>query len=98
MLLLLQFLRTASQEGPYADTVPFKLSVLGWFLLVGGPLSTVLEAVSGDYLRSTLAADTRSDWLAAFPGWAVVAGIAALTFAQILRVGVRMREDLEGTV
>jgi hypothetical protein len=102
LFLLLRFLRTASQEGPYAATVPFKLSALGWLLLVGGPLSTLLEAVSRSYLLSTLVADNRSDWFtewqAAFPGWSVVAGIAALTFAQILRVGVRMREDLEGTV
>jgi hypothetical protein len=102
LFLLLRFLRTASQEGAYAATVPFKLSALGWFLLVGGPLSTLLEAVSRSYLRSTLAVDTPSDWftewLGSLPDWSVVAGIAALTFAQILRVGVRMREDLEGTV
>ncbi|MEU6644240.1 hypothetical protein ABZ863_17015 [Saccharomonospora sp. NPDC046836] len=103
LFLLLRFLRTASQEGPYAATVPGRLSALGWFVLIGGPVSELLFAVSQHFLRSSLISGvSSSDWLAewreAFPWWSIATGVAALTFAHILRVGVRMHEDLEGTI
>ncbi|MFD8497471.1 hypothetical protein [Amycolatopsis sp. NPDC059657] len=102
LFLVLRFLRTASREGPYAATVPGKLSAAGWFVLIGGPVSGLLAALSLSYLRSTMLADAKQDWftewMAVFPGWAVAVGVAALTFAYILRIGVEMREDLEGTV
>jgi hypothetical protein len=101
--LLLRFLRTASQEGPYAATVPGRLSTLGWFVLIGGPVCELLFAVSRHFLRSSLISGVPSsgwltDWQAAFPWWSIATGVAALTFAYILRIGVRMREDLEGTI
>ncbi|RJQ90026.1 DUF2975 domain-containing protein [Amycolatopsis panacis] len=102
LFLVLRFLRTASREGPYAAAVPGRLSAAGWFVLIGGPLSGLLATLSQAYLRSTMLADARpgwfGEWMNAFPGWAVGTGVAALTFAYILRIGVGMREDLEGTV
>jgi hypothetical protein len=103
LVLLLRFLRAASQEGPYADTVPGTLAALGWLVLVGAPVSGLLVAVSRQVLRGSLTAGVPStswyaDWWAAFPWWSTATGIAALTFAHILRIGVRMREDLEGTI
>lgn len=103
LVLLLRFLRTAAQEGPYADEVPGRLSVLGWFVLAGGAVSTLLFVLSQHFLRISLLGGVSSmDWLGRwgtiFPWWSIAAGIAALTFAYILRIGVRMREDLEGTI
>lgn len=103
LYLLLRFLRTASQEGPYAATVPGRLSALGWFVLIGGPVSELLFAVSRHFLRSSLisgvpSSDWLAEWRAAFPWWSMAAGAAALTFAYILRIGARMHEDLEGTI
>jgi hypothetical protein len=101
LVLLLRFLRTAAQEGPYATTVPGKLSVLGWFVLAGGPISTLLFALSQHFLRTSLLVGlSSSDWLTrwTFPWWPVATGAAALTFAHIMRIGVRMREELEGTI
>lgn len=103
LYLLLRFLRTASQEGPYAATVPGRLAALGWFVLVGGPVSELLFAVSRHFLRTSLisgvpSADWLSQWLATFPWWSTAAGVAALAFAHILRIGARMNEDLEGTI
>ncbi len=103
LLLLLGFLSTASREGPYADSVPRKLAALGWFVLIGGPLSAVLAAISAQSLRHSLIDQPRSqDWTASWqtviPWWTIAAGVTALTFAHILRIGTRMREDLEGTV
>jgi hypothetical protein len=103
LYLLLRFLRTSSQEGPYVATVPGRLSALGWFVLVGGPVSELLFAVSRYFLRSSMMSGVPSsgwltEWRAAFPWWAIACGVAALTFAYILRIGVRMHEDLQGTV
>lgn len=100
LALLLRFLRTASQEGPYAVTVPGRLSALGWFVLIGGPVSELLFAVSQHFLRSSLisgvpSSDWLAQWQAVFPWWSIAAGVAALAFAYILRIGVRMHEDLE---
>jgi len=101
--LLLRFLRTAAQHGPYASAVPGRLAAFGWFTLIGGPVSSALEALSRTSLLAGLAPDTPTAswidrWFSNFPEWSVVAGVAALTFAHILRIGVGMREDLEGTV
>ncbi|OLF12688.1 hypothetical protein BLA60_05220 [Actinophytocola xinjiangensis] len=102
LALLVRFLRTAWQEGPYADTVPGRLSTLGWFVLAGAPAAELLHAVSRTALRDSLLHGTPAgwftEWRAGFPWWSLAAGITALTFAHILTIGVRMREDLEGTV
>lgn len=103
LLLLLRFLKTASREGPYSPTVPDKLKSLGWFVLIGVPVSALIVAVAHYSLRTSMGAavpsmDWLSEWNTTFPWWAIAAGITALTFARILRVGVEMAEDLEGTV
>lgn len=103
LLLLLWFPRTAAQQGPYVAGAPGRLSALGWFVLVGGPASALLLAVSRYFLRTALitgvpSSDWLTEWRTALPWWSIAAGIAALTFAYILRIGVRMHEDLEGIV
>ncbi|RZQ60202.1 DUF2975 domain-containing protein [Amycolatopsis suaedae] len=101
--LALRFLRTAAQDGPYDATIPGKLTTLGWFLLAGGPSAMLLAAVASAALRADLLADAPASgwlgqWWSTMPWWSVVAGLTALLFAHILRIGVRMREDLEGTI
>ncbi|MEV4315072.1 hypothetical protein [Actinocrispum sp. NPDC049592] len=102
LVLLLRFLRTAANEGPYAGAVPGQLSALGWFVLVGAPVSALLFAVSQEWLRTSLTGTSGRGWFTVwtgvFPWWSTAAGVAALTFAYILRIGVRMNEDLEGTI
>src|SRR5262249_21104543 len=90
-VVLRRFLRTASEEGPYATSVPGKLSAVGWFVLIGGPVSALLLAVSQHFLRAELIVGVRAgDWLIlwrdAYPWWTLAAGIAALTFAYVLRI------------
>ncbi|HEX6358059.1 hypothetical protein [Actinophytocola sp.] len=90
LFLLHRFLRTASQEGPSSDSVPGRLSTLGWFVLVGGAVSALLFAVSRHVLRASLisgvpSSDWLDEWLAVFPWWSTAVGVAAVTFAYILR-------------
>jgi hypothetical protein len=103
LLLLLRFLKTASKEGPYSATVPGKLKTLGWFVLIAAPVSALVVALAHYSLRRSMGAyvlstDWLTEWNESFPWWAIVAGVTALTFARILRVGVEMAKDLEGTV
>ncbi|MEU3274377.1 hypothetical protein ABZ639_26340 [Saccharomonospora sp. NPDC006951] len=103
LVLLLRFLSTAAMQGPYAATVPRALASLGWFVLIGVPIAGLLLAVSGFVLRSGFFSRSpgngwSAEWFASFPWWSIAAGVTALTFAWILRIGVRMREDLEGTI
>lgn len=102
LYLLSRLLRTAAKEGPYTPTVPGKLAALGWFVLLGGPASVALAAISTYTLRVSLLGGAATgwfdEWLTGFPWWAIATGVAALTFAHILRIGVRMHEDLQGTV
>ncbi|ASR37268.1 hypothetical protein BAY61_22265 [Prauserella marina] len=103
LVLLLRFLRAAAREGPYAASVPRALSSLGWFVLIGVPLAGLLLAVSGFVLRGGFFVGSPgdgwpADWFGSFPWWSIAAGVTALTFAHILRIGVRMREELEGTI
>ncbi|MFE0023821.1 hypothetical protein [Amycolatopsis sp. NPDC059021] len=103
LIVLLHFLKTATRKGPYSDVVPGKLRWLGWYLLIGGPVLAMISALARFFLRRSMVTDLSSgswfsDWVGELPWWAIVAGAAALSFARILRIGSRMREDLEGTI
>jgi hypothetical protein len=102
-LLLLRFLRTASNEGPYSATVPGMLRALGRFVMIGAPVDALIIAVADFHLRTSLGQNLPStawlsQWWDTFPWWAILAGVTAVTFGWIPRIGVRMGEDLEGTV
>jgi hypothetical protein len=90
LYLLLRFLRTAGHEGAHGPTVPGRLSALGWFVLIGGPVSALLFALSRQYLRASMMSGVSpsgwlAEWWAAFPWWAIAIGVAAVVFALILR-------------
>ncbi|WP_020670378.1 DUF2975 domain-containing protein [Amycolatopsis nigrescens] len=101
LLLLLRFLRTAAEDGPYSAAVPGRLRALGWYLPLGAAAVAAVLAVAETTMVNGMFTTTTgwsSRWGGQFPWWTVFAGAAALTFARILRIGVRMHEDLEGTV
>ncbi|WP_258341210.1 DUF2975 domain-containing protein [Saccharopolyspora gregorii] len=110
LLLLTALLRTAVRHGAFTDPVPRRMTALGWFLVLGGPVAAAVTGWSRQALvASTVPAATPPDvfgggqpWQAMsgnpFPWFAVLAGLAALIFSRIMREAVRMREDLAGTV
>jgi hypothetical protein len=117
LLLLCRFLWSAARPGLHSPAAPGRLAVLGWFVLVVGPVCEAVQYYvtyelaerlirnTADYRAGRAEADfngTYSAWLqdlqAHFPWWCVFAGVSALVVAKLLRIEVRMAEDLEGTI
>jgi hypothetical protein len=86
------------------------MRTLGVFVAVGGPLSAVGANLLTDWvLDNAYLPSIGPDnlwgfpWIAitsigAYPWFMLVVGLGTIAFATIMRAGVRMREDLEGTI
>ena len=94
--------RTAARDGVYTDRAARLLLILGWWLLAGGLVATVAEALARLNLLGQLVT-WNVDWGQWPVAWSVdwpVAwiGLGLITFARVMRIGAGMRADLEGTV
>ncbi|MGW3659886.1 DUF2975 domain-containing protein [Streptomyces sp. NPDC005151] len=103
LFLLNRLIQGASREGVFTARTVKHLRVAGWWLLLGCLVAEVVEAGAHAALLSTLAQDytfNAGAWLNTWqPPFALVfTALGILTFARIMRAGVAMREDLEGTV
>ena len=110
LLLLSRLLATALRDGPFTEAVPQRLRTLGWFVAVGGPVATFVTGWSQVFLESSMVPQVEGKpyfslfsmpWEPmdnALPWSMLLTGLAAVIFGRIMREGVRMREDLEGTV
>ncbi|MEU2765109.1 hypothetical protein ABZ712_32180 [Streptomyces sp. NPDC006906] len=103
LILLNRLLHSATHIGVYTAQTASKLRVLGWWLLLGSIVSALTQAIAQAALLSTLAESIPLSVesvlnIAKLPGLTVVTALGLLAFARIMRVGVGMREDIEGTV
>ncbi|MET9533632.1 DUF2975 domain-containing protein [Streptomyces sp. NPDC006649] len=103
LFLLNRLIQGASSEGVFTVRTVKHLRVAGWWLLLGCLVVELVEAGAHAALLATLARDypfTADSWLGAWqPPYALVfTALGILTFARVMRAGVAMREDLEGTV
>lgn len=117
LLLLCWFLWGAVRPGLHSPVTPGRLRILGWFVVIGGPIAEALQ----NFFRYEFAAELLKDtpayragkpitellesypaWMQElqmfFPWWCVFAGVAALVVAKLLRIEVRMGEEIEGTI
>jgi hypothetical protein len=99
---LMRLLRVADRRGPFHAGTARSVAQLGWWLLLAVPVAAVVEAIAGTAMLATLTTD-HVDWLhwvgAVHPPYAaVITGSAVVTVARILRIGTRMREEIEATV
>ncbi|MFH8383510.1 DUF2975 domain-containing protein [Kitasatospora sp. NPDC018058] len=98
LLLFSRLLKAVLLQGPFTDTVSQRLSVLGWFVTVGTPLAGLAVGWSQSWLVGSMAPVAGSGPTVSGPLVLVLAGLAAVIMGKIMRKGVRMREDLEGTI
>lgn len=98
LLLFSRLLKAVLLQGPFTDAVAQRLTVLGWFVTVGTPLTGLIAGWSQSWLVDSMAPIVGSGPTVAGPQVLVLAGLAAVIMGKIMREGVRMREDLEGTI
>ena len=102
LYLAMRLTRTAARDGVYTVQAARLLLILGWWLLAGGLVATVIEAFARLNLLGQLVT-WPVDWGQWSVAWSVswpVAwiGLGLITLARIMRIGAGMRADLEGTV
>ena len=102
LFLLWRLVRSAERYGPFTAAVASLLRLTGWFIIGGSVLATVAQSIAADALRNTMFRN-QHDFGNVFvnPGPLfppLLAGVVALTFARIVRRGVQLDEDLQGTV
>jgi hypothetical protein len=91
----------AVDHGPFTPDMVRGLRRLGLVVLVGGALCSAVEVASSNILlRISLPAEllphNYPDYQVSL--WWVVPGLVLLAFAQIVRHGVSLRDDLDGLV
>lgn len=98
LLLFSRLLKGVLLQGPFTDVMSRRLSALGWFVTLGTPIAGLVVGWSHSWLVASMAPIVGSDPTVAGPQALVLAGLAAVIMGKIMREGVRMREDLEGTI
>ncbi|GLY65858.1 DUF2975 domain-containing protein [Amycolatopsis taiwanensis] len=102
LFLLHRVIREAERAGVFGEGVADRLRTLGWFLVAGQLVAMVVKGIATAYLVADLSTlDPATPLGMVYWQWSwpvLLSGLGALTFARIMRIGVRMREDLDGTV
>lgn len=103
LLLLFQLIRGAERDGLYTTQTAERLHRLGWWLLAGSVLVAIAVSTAEKALIDSLSRDGDGSVISGLWSWdvpfmAILTGLGVLSFARIMRVGVTMREDLDGTV
>ncbi|WP_405457559.1 DUF2975 domain-containing protein [Streptomyces sp. NBC_00101] len=103
LFLLNRLVRGVSREGVFTPRAAARARLAGWWLLLGCLVGETVEAGAHAALLATLAQDhpfTAENWLDSWqPPYALIlTALGILTFARVMRAGVAMREDLDGTV
>jgi Protein of unknown function (DUF2975) len=91
-------LRSARRGDPFTTANVWRLRRFGWLLLLGWPLVAYLTtALKGD-LAATVPADVTSTLFALDILGVLLFGLAVLVLAEVFAHGLRLREDVEGTI
>jgi len=102
LYLAMRLARAAARDGVYTAAFARLLLTLGWWLLAGGLVATMAEALARMKLLSQLVT-WHVDWGQWPAAWSVswpVAwiGLGLIILARIMRISAEMRTDLEGTI
>ena len=91
-------LRSARQGDPFTTANVWRLRQFGWLLLLGWPLVAYVTMALKEALAATLPANHTGGLFAPPVGLALLFGLAALILAEVFAHGLRLREDVEGTI
>jgi hypothetical protein len=91
-------LRSARQSDPFTGANVRRLRQFGWLLLLGWPLVAYLTMALKEILAMTLPANDTEGLFAPPIGGALLFGLAVLVLAEVFAHGLRLREDVEGTI
>uniref|UniRef100_A0AAU3GTY5 DUF2975 domain-containing protein n=1 Tax=Streptomyces sp. NBC_01401 TaxID=2903854 RepID=A0AAU3GTY5_9ACTN len=100
-LALLRFsrvLKAVMREGPFTHAVANRLTVLGWSVALGTPLTALVVGWSQSRLVDSMSPNIGSGPALEGPLVLIIPGLAAVIIGKFMSDGVRMREDLEGTI
>jgi hypothetical protein len=102
LYLVMRLARTAARDSVYTAQFARLVLILGWWLLAGGLVATIAEAVARMNLLGQLVT-WHIDWGQWPAAWSVSwpvfwFGLGLIIFARIMRISAGMRADLEGTV
>ncbi|QDQ09153.1 DUF2975 domain-containing protein [Streptomyces spectabilis] len=98
LVMLALLMKAIVKNGPFTNSAAQHLTRLGWAVTLGAPLASLLTGWSHGWLVQSMAPVVGSDVRMDGPLELIVPGLAALILGKIMRQGVAMREDLEGTV
>ncbi|GHC56190.1 DUF2975 domain-containing protein [Streptomyces flavofungini] len=98
LLLFSRLLDAVVDKGPFTEVVSRRLATLGWVVAIGAPVASLAVGWSRSWLVGSMAPVAGSGPEMAGSLELVLAGLAAVVMGKIMREGVRMREDLEGTI
>jgi hypothetical protein len=91
-------LRSARHGDPFTTANVWRLRQFGWLLLLGWPLVAYLTMALKELLATTPPADQTGGVFAPPIGLALIFGLAVLILAEVFAHGLRLREDVEGTI
>jgi len=94
-------LRSARHGDPFTDANIWRLRQFGWLLLLGWPLVAYLTMALKELLAATWASPTDPSQGGVFAppiGGALIFGLAVLVLAEVFAHGLRLREDVDGTI
>ena len=91
-------LRSARHGDPFTTANVWRLRQFGWLLLLGWPLVAYLTMALKEALATTLPANDTAGLFAPPIGGALLFGLAVLVLAEVFAHGLRLREDVEGTI
>ncbi|WP_157745701.1 DUF2975 domain-containing protein [Nocardiopsis gilva] len=99
-VILRRALRAAMREGPFTLTVATRLRYVGYLAIFGGLAHALIVAVTDALLLRSVLPDEHVafSWSFTFPAPEIVIGFGMLAVSEIIRHGVRLREDVEGTI
>ncbi len=99
--LLRGFMRSVREGDPFGVANVRRLRGLGFLLVVGAPLVELINYLVRQALFNEVPAFPSVDLGSAgyaLPAGAMIGGLGAFILAEVFAYGVRLREDVEGTI